>query len=225
MPNNVYVGSRYVPLFAGAWDNSVTYEPLTIVEYGNNSYTSKKPVLAGTLPTDTDYWALTGNYNGQISNLQNQIGDLTSLDTTDQTSLVNAINEVFGVCKGVTLAQFTTDGVTTYGAFLDNMYSQVQSIINSMDYYAKRRLIFDGPYGCYPIRDIGSNTLEFYGIYNIKDDRSTKDIFAFKLAINNLSEVFREHTTYVNYAPDSVYVERWTNAVPAAGQLFKMILV
>lgn len=73
MPNNVYVGSRYVPIFDGAWDNTKSYEPLTIVEYGNNSYTSKKSVPAGTLPTDTSYWALTGNYNGQISNLQTQI--------------------------------------------------------------------------------------------------------------------------------------------------------
>ena len=77
MPNNVYIGSRYVPKFDGAWSAIKTYEPLTIVEYGNNSFTSKRPVPLNTPPTtgdDTDqYWALTGNYNGQIANLQNQI--------------------------------------------------------------------------------------------------------------------------------------------------------
>lgn len=93
MPNNLYIGSRYVPIFDGAWDNTKSYEALTIVEYGNNSYTSKRPVPVGTLPTNTSYWALTGNYNGAISNLQNQIGALTDLDTTDKDNLVDAINE------------------------------------------------------------------------------------------------------------------------------------
>ena len=76
MANNIYIGSRYVPIFTGAWNETMTYEPLTIVEYGNSTYTSKKPVPAGTVPTNTEYWALTGNYNGQISNLQNQINDI-----------------------------------------------------------------------------------------------------------------------------------------------------
>ena len=73
MANNVYIGSRYVPIFDGTWDNTKVYEPLTIVEYGNSSYTSKKQVPAGTLPTNTTYWALTGNYNGQIANLDSRL--------------------------------------------------------------------------------------------------------------------------------------------------------
>lgn len=76
MPNNVYIGSRYVPIFDGAWNNTKSYEALTIVEYGNNTYTSKKPVPVGTLPTNTTYWALTGNYNGQISALDTRVTDL-----------------------------------------------------------------------------------------------------------------------------------------------------
>lgn len=78
MANNVYIGSRYVPIFDGAWDNTKSYEALTIVEYGNNTYTSKRPVPVGTVPTNTTYWALTGNYNGQISNLQSQINTINS---------------------------------------------------------------------------------------------------------------------------------------------------
>ncbi len=92
MSNNVYIGMRYVPVFDGDWDNTKSYEALTIVQYGNNTYTSKQPVPAGTLPTNTTYWALTGNYNGQISNIMNLIGN-TQLDTSDQT-LTGAINEV-----------------------------------------------------------------------------------------------------------------------------------
>ena len=74
--NNVYIGARYVPIFDGDWSNIKSYEPLTIVNYGNNSYTSKRPVPVGIAPTNSEYWALTGNYNGQISNLQNEIDTL-----------------------------------------------------------------------------------------------------------------------------------------------------
>lgn len=73
MANNVYIGMRYVPIFDGDWDPSKSYEALVIVQYGNNTYTSKRPVPVGTLPTDTDYWALTGDYNGQISALDSRI--------------------------------------------------------------------------------------------------------------------------------------------------------
>lgn len=94
MANNVYIGMRYVPIFDGTWDNTKTYEALTIVEYGNNTYTSKKPVPAGTLPTNTTYWALTGNYNGYITQLQNQIDEINNTTIPPIWSAVerNAIN-------------------------------------------------------------------------------------------------------------------------------------
>lgn len=64
-----YVGARYVPTFADPieWQKDTFYEPLTIVNYNNSSYTSKKPVPVGTgNPAEaTEYWALTGNYSGQ----------------------------------------------------------------------------------------------------------------------------------------------------------------
>lgn len=74
--NNVYIGERYVPKPDGAYDPTKTYEPLIIVTYGNNTYTSKKYVPAGTLPTDTDYWLPTGNYNGYIAQLQSDVSDV-----------------------------------------------------------------------------------------------------------------------------------------------------
>lgn len=76
MANNVYIGARYVPKFDGDWDNTKVYEPLTIVMYSGSSYTSKREVPVGTMPTDVDYWANTGNLNGYISLLQGEIDDL-----------------------------------------------------------------------------------------------------------------------------------------------------
>lgn len=67
-----YIGARYVPIFGRKdetsieWDNSAPYEPLTIVLYQGNSYTSRQYVPAGVDIDNQDFWALTGNYNAQV---------------------------------------------------------------------------------------------------------------------------------------------------------------
>lgn len=72
------IGARYVPKFYnknnGEWQAD-SYEALTIVLYKGNTYTSKKPVpaSAGNPLDNTEYWASTGNYNGQLQKLQSTI--------------------------------------------------------------------------------------------------------------------------------------------------------
>ncbi len=68
-----YIGARYVPLFMGDWDNSATYEPLSIVQYQGNSYTSRQSVPVGIEITNTVYWALTGNYNAQVEQYRQEV--------------------------------------------------------------------------------------------------------------------------------------------------------
>ncbi len=118
MANNVYIGSRYVPIFDGAWSASKVYEPLTIVEYGNSSYTSKKQVPAGTLPTNTDYWALTGNYNGQIANLDGRLttaeSDIDNLETDVAKRSFNDANRRY-VLIGDSLGTGTYTGTPGHG--------------------------------------------------------------------------------------------------------------
>lgn len=80
-----YIGARYVPLFYTASDNSndweagVIYDPLTIVTYLNQSYTSKKPVPAsvGNPADNPEYWILTGAYNAQIEQYRQDVDNLT----------------------------------------------------------------------------------------------------------------------------------------------------
>lgn len=73
-PNNTYVGMRYVPKFDGEWTDSKDYEPLTVVQYNNNSYTSKTFVPAGVIPQgNKKYWAETGNYNAQVEQYRNEV--------------------------------------------------------------------------------------------------------------------------------------------------------
>ena len=77
--NQTYTGMRYVPIFGRrgessiAWDNSEPYEPLTIVTYNDESYTSRQFVPAAVAITDTDYWVKTGAYNAQIAVLQDAL--------------------------------------------------------------------------------------------------------------------------------------------------------
>lgn len=73
-----YIGARYVPMFANPieWDNQRTFEPLTIVTYMGASYTSKKRVPAGVLPTNGEYWVVTGNYNAQVEEYRQSVEQL-----------------------------------------------------------------------------------------------------------------------------------------------------
>ena len=70
-----YIGARYVPKFADPieWNDQTSYEALTIVNYMGASYTSKKAVTAGIRPTNTEYWAVTGNYNAQVEAYRQEV--------------------------------------------------------------------------------------------------------------------------------------------------------
>lgn len=73
---NQYIGARYVPLLAGEWDATKSYEYLTTVSSGNNSYTSKQNVPAGTPLTNTEYWMQTGNYGAQLTEIEEEIQNI-----------------------------------------------------------------------------------------------------------------------------------------------------
>ena len=59
--NNVYIGARYVPKLVGEWDSTkeTAYEPLIIVTYQGNSYTSRQYVPAGIDISNTGYLLVT----------------------------------------------------------------------------------------------------------------------------------------------------------------------
>lgn len=79
-----YIGSRYVPLIGRKgenkieWDNKAPYEPLTIVLYKGNSYTSRQYTPIGIDILDTNYWANTGNYNAQIEQYRLEVQSTTA---------------------------------------------------------------------------------------------------------------------------------------------------
>ena len=75
MSERKYIGARYVPLFADPlqWNNTRAYEPLTIVLNNGNSYTSRQYVPIGIDIANSDYWALSADYNAAIQNIDNII--------------------------------------------------------------------------------------------------------------------------------------------------------
>lgn len=79
MANKQYIGARYVPAFfdnngSNEWAAGVAYEPLTIVTYLGNSYTSKKPVPSNIgAPNTTEgrkYWVNTGNQSAAVDEVR-----------------------------------------------------------------------------------------------------------------------------------------------------------
>ena len=80
-----YVGARYVPKFADPveWQANTSYEAMVIVTYNNSSYTSKVPVppTVGNPAENSKYWALTGNYNGQLQYVSNSLADMQKVFT------------------------------------------------------------------------------------------------------------------------------------------------
>lgn len=77
-----YIGARYVPILGGDWDNTNEYEPLTIVQYQGDSYTSKMYVPTGVAITNTQYWIKTANFNQQLAHMEDEWANF-QLDTEE----------------------------------------------------------------------------------------------------------------------------------------------
>ena len=94
MATRQYIGARYVPKFATPteWNSALSYEGLTIVTHLGNSFTSKKPVPAGIDISNTDYWAVTGNYNAQVEQYRQEVEKIKTdvTDVKDNQSTYNA---------------------------------------------------------------------------------------------------------------------------------------
>lgn len=81
---NVYVGERYVPIVAGAWQPNTPYEKLTITTYQGSGYISKKDVPPNVPPTDPSYWALMyqGTGTGDVVTWDDILGKPLSYPTS-----------------------------------------------------------------------------------------------------------------------------------------------
>ena len=95
-----YIGARYVPIFGRKdetsieWDGGIgTYEPLTIVLYQGNSYTSRQFVPVGVNITNNEYWANTGNYNAQVEAYRQEVFALANMLPDTEFDSVNTVKK------------------------------------------------------------------------------------------------------------------------------------
>ncbi len=88
-----YVGARYVPVFANPleWSDTREYEPLTIVIHNGNSYTSMQSVPTGIGIANTDYWAITGNFNAQVEAYRQEVLQWSEKIDNANTNASNAV--------------------------------------------------------------------------------------------------------------------------------------
>lgn len=113
LPYNTYIGSRYVPIFAGEWDSSRTYEPLTIVQYQGSSYTSRTFVPAGTAITNTTYWVNTGNYNAQVEQYRQEVlRYISEVEAYDQRITDNA-NHISTIYNDISNLSSSVNNINT----------------------------------------------------------------------------------------------------------------
>ena len=93
-----YIGARYVPILGRVgedsieWNNSKPYEPLTIVLYQGNSYTSRQFVPADIDILNEEFWANTGNYNAQIEQYRQEVQQMSGRIDDEVTARKNADN-------------------------------------------------------------------------------------------------------------------------------------
>lgn len=183
-----YVGERYVPIFGRKgeesieWDNSAPYEPLTIVLYQGNSYTSRQYVPIGVDITNQEFWAITGNYNAQVeayhretiaareiadnaitiaNNAQNDIDTLLpKADFSAENTVKKYIDEKAIVQDGSITAEKLADGAVT-----DTKLAHIEiapSDFPTMPYKVTRSMS-----GYYTVEDIlaSKETSDFYHYY------------------------------------------------------------
>lgn len=145
---NTYVGARYVPIYDGAWSGSKKYEPLVVVQYQGNSYTSKTYVPAGVNPTNENYWAQSGNYNAQVEEYRQDVRELTTLvngfnnritDNSSAITLINSWQKYMNLFTNKNVAIFgdsLSDGNRTDTTWSRTFKTLVESVGGTVDNYA-----------------------------------------------------------------------------------------
>lgn len=114
-----YVGARYVPVFANPaeWDNTRGYEPLTIVLYQGNSFTSVQYVPTGVDINNTEYWLQTGNWNAQIEAYREEVlrydGRITQNSKDIEANMNSIANEATARASADTALQQLIEGEET----------------------------------------------------------------------------------------------------------------
>ena len=206
-----YIGARYVPLFMGDWDSSKTYEPLSIVQYQGNSYTSRQFVPTGIEITDTIYWANTGNYNAQVEAYRQEVLAFDNrIDTLEGKFDSNGkLNTNLAITNSITDGAITFDklnqDITT---IFDTFNTDINTLENKFDENGKLNTnlaitnsIVDGAITFEKLDNKIIRSIEDFGCDSELEDNSTYMQDALDAAAGN----------YILYIPPKTY--NFTNPI------------
>lgn len=145
-----FIGNRCIPTPEGKWDKTKEYLGLSVVldEETGDSYTSKKVVPAGTELTNKDYWALSGQYNAQMTLIKLQLEAMQNIPeggTTADAALEN-------IRIGADGTEYATPGDAVRGQVgalskkIDNIITIKNGGIPKLDLYIGNGLYKDNTY-------------------------------------------------------------------------------
>ena len=172
-----YIGARYVTKIyensldpsSAEWESGVTYEPLTLVTYNNGSYLSKKevPGSIGNPAANPTFWVQTGFYNGQITNLQNQIDIINanlSNYITDNDAAVKKVKDIALTGRKLDASLVLSD-LYNYVSFPYNLQGGCYVKNNYFVVYFNSETSNTGVLRCYNLAthtEVWSYTMELY---------------------------------------------------------------
>ena len=164
-----YIGARYVPVFAGDWDQTREYEALTVVQYQGDSYTSKMYVPVGIAISNTQYWIKSANFNQQVAAMGSRIDALQGQYDQDIEDLQGDVQNVQG---DITALGTRVDGCLPT-SFVTN---DLPGIIKHAFYTEQKGIVFNNVpakgirRGTVDVAKSGMTFLGIVGCYTINTD-------------------------------------------------------
>lgn len=164
-----YIGARYVPVFAGDWDQTREYEALTVVQYQGDSYTSKMYVPVGIAISNTQYWIKSANFNQQVAAMGSRIDALQGQYDQDIEDLQGDVEDIQG---DITALGTRVDGCLPT-SFITN---DLPTIIKNAFYTEQKGIVFNSVpakgirRGTVDVAKSGMTFLGIVGCYTINTD-------------------------------------------------------
>lgn len=203
---DAYVGTNDAAVAGAVADaGSAVSQAASAVSTANAANTT-----AGNASTAaTNAVGTANNAMALVNQTNTKIGTLANLNTTDKTSIVNAINEVYGIATSADSVTVTADGVKTNATLLGELFTAV----DPTKLTAKSKLVNDRLGGT---------------IYYASMATVTSNSYVFALASVNPSDgaasvVYTLASTgKYEYGHGTSYSD-WSSQVPSAGTTYVVI--
>lgn len=126
-----FIGRRIVPVHGGVWDRTKSYEELTIVlhEASGDSYISRRPVPAGTVIGDQNYWMLYSLYSAQIHEAEQHLNEATE----DVRNRISASEQKVSSALSATEQKVANDLASTKQAMSEDLHATKTSMSEELN--------------------------------------------------------------------------------------------